>query len=99
MKNKKRSRLDQKQEQTIFAMLSDFRYHSENSVIVKIEIFAMHSNFRYDSENSSVAKFSALFHCSLSTIPFLLALIFFIPGLLKLIENHMKLMEINPTLL
>ena len=28
-KNKKRSRLDQKQEQTIFAMHSDFRYHSE----------------------------------------------------------------------
>ena len=31
-KNQKRSRLDQKQEQTIFAMHSDFRYHSENSL-------------------------------------------------------------------
>ena len=31
-KNKKRSRLDQKQDQTIFAMHSDFRYHSENSL-------------------------------------------------------------------
>ena len=29
------------------------------------------------------------------TVPFLQALIFFIPGLLKLIEDHMKLMEIN----
>ena len=29
-----------------------FRYHSENSVIVKTEIFAMHSNFRYDREFS-----------------------------------------------
>ena len=28
-KNKKRSRLDQKQEQTIFVMHNDFRYHSE----------------------------------------------------------------------
>ena len=28
-KNKKRSRLDQKQEQTIFAMHSDFSYHRE----------------------------------------------------------------------
>ena len=31
-KNQKRSRLDKKQEQTIFAMHSDFRYHSENSL-------------------------------------------------------------------
>ena len=57
-----------KHEQTIFAMHSDFRYHSENLAIAKIEIFSMHSNFRYDSENSSVAKFwhcSTLFHCSL----------------------------------
>ena len=43
-------------------MIAKFRYHSENSVIAKIEIFAMHSNFCYDSENSSVAKFPALFH-------------------------------------
>ena len=35
-----------------FAMIAKFRYHSENSVIAKIEIFAMHSNFRYDSEFS-----------------------------------------------
>ena len=52
----------------IFAMHSNFRYHSENSVIAKIEIFAMHSNFRYDSKNSNVAKFlhcSSLFHCFL----------------------------------
>ena len=65
-KNQKRSRLDKKQEQTFFAMHSDFRYHSENSVIATIENFAMHSNFRYDSETSSVAKFwhcSSLFHC------------------------------------
>ena len=49
-------------------MIPKFRYHSENSVIAKIEIFAMHSHFCYDSENSSVPKFwhcSALFHCSL----------------------------------
>ena len=47
-------------------MIAKFRYHSENSVIEKIENFAMHSNFRYDSENSNVAKFwhcSSLFHC------------------------------------
>ena len=67
-KNQKQSRLDKKQEQTIFAMHSDFRYHNENSVIAKIENFSMHSNFHYDSENSSVAKFwhsSSLFHCFL----------------------------------
>ena len=49
-------------------MIEKFCYHSENSVIVKIENFAMHSNFPYDSENSSVAKFwhcSSLFHCFL----------------------------------
>ena len=88
-------------------MIAKFRYHSENSVIAKIENFAMHNNFRYDSENSSCSEFSLFRHCSIAscgyyslcTIPFLLALIFFIPGLLKLIENHMKLMEINPTLL
>ena len=47
-------------------MIAKFRYHSENSVIEKIENFAMHSNFRYDSENSNVAKFwhySSLIHC------------------------------------
>ena len=33
-----------------FSMIAKFRYHSENSVIAKIEIFAMHSNFRYDGE-------------------------------------------------
>ena len=88
-------------------MIAKFRYHRENSVIAKIENFAMHSIIRYDSENSNVAKFwhySSPFHClcdyySHCSIPFLLALIFFIPGLLKLIENHMKLMEINPPLL
>ena len=49
-------------------MIEKFRYHSENSAIVKIENFAMHINFSYDSKNSSVAKFwhcSGLFHCSL----------------------------------
>ena len=35
-----------------FAMIAKFRYHSENSVIAKIEIFSMHSNFYYDSEFS-----------------------------------------------
>ena len=56
-------------------MIAKFRYHSENSVIAKIEIFSMHSNFRYDSENSSVANFGTvphwlLFHCFLqATIP------------------------------
>ena len=76
--------------------------------------FAMHSNFRYDSEKLCIAKFivlspALLFHwlpaatvpASLlpaCIVPFLQALIFFIPGLLKLIEDHMKLMEINPTL-
>ena len=50
-------------------MIAKFRYHSENSVIAKIENFAMHSNFLYDRENSSVAKF---WHCSsLATIPLL----------------------------
>ena len=34
-----------------FAMIEKFRYHSENSVIAKIEIFAMHNNFCYDSKN------------------------------------------------
>ena len=33
-------------------MIAKFRYHSENSVIEKIENFGMHSNFRYDSEFS-----------------------------------------------
>ena len=33
-------------------MIVKFRYHSENSIIAKIEIFAMRSNFRYDSEFS-----------------------------------------------
>ena len=56
-KNQIRSHFDQKQERTIFTMHSDFCYHSENSVIAKIENFDMHSNFRYDSENSSVTKF------------------------------------------
>ena len=43
-------------------MHSEFRYHSENSVITKIEIFSMHSNFRYDSENSNVANFGTVSH-------------------------------------
>ena len=43
-------------------MIEKFRYHSEN--------FAMHNNFRYDSEFSSIAKF---WHCSLATVPLLLA--------------------------
>ena len=48
---------------------SEIRYHSENSVIAKIEIFAMHSNFLYDSEFSSIAK---VWHCSsLATVPLL----------------------------
>ena len=53
-------------------MIAKFGYHSENSVIAKIEIFAMHSNFRYDSENSSVAKF---WHYAslLATVPLLSA--------------------------
>ena len=50
-------------------MIAKIRYHSENSVMAKIEIFAMHSNFRYDSEFPSVAKF---WHCSsLATVPLL----------------------------
>ena len=42
----------------IFAMIANFRYHSENSAIAKIEnfamiaIFAMIANFHYDSEIS-----------------------------------------------
>ena len=56
-------------------MIAKFCYHSENSVIAKIEIFAMHSNFCYDSENSSVAKF---WDCSsLATVPLLPASFFF----------------------
>ena len=43
-------------------MIAKFRYHSENSVIAKIEIFAMHSNFRYDSENSNIANFGTVPH-------------------------------------
>ena len=35
-----------------FAMIAKFRYHRENSSIVKMENFAMHSNFRLDSEFS-----------------------------------------------
>ena len=53
-------------------------------------------------KNSLLALFIMLATIPLlpaATAPFLLALIFFILGLLKLIENHMKLMEINPTLL
>ena len=49
-------------------MHNDFLYHSENSVIAKIENLSMHSNFLYYRENSSVAKFwhcSSLFHCFL----------------------------------
>ena len=34
----------------IFAIIENFRYDSENTVIGKIEIFAMHNNFRYGSE-------------------------------------------------
>ena len=52
-------------------------------------------------ENSLMALFIMLATVPLlpaATVPFLLALIFFILGLLKLIENRMKLMEINPTL-
>ena len=45
-KNQKQSRLDQKQEQTIFAMHSDFRYHSKKFR------HSENSNFRYDSEFS-----------------------------------------------
>ena len=50
-------------------MIAKFHYHSEFSVIAKIEIFAMHSNFRYDSENSSTVP--------LATVPFLPASFFF----------------------
>ena len=35
-----------------FTIIAKIRYHSENSVILKIENFAMYSNFRYDSEFS-----------------------------------------------
>ena len=68
----------------------------------------MIAKFRYHSEMSNIANFgTVLGYCSIAscgyysycTIPFLQALIFFIPGLLKLIEDHMKLIEINPTLL
>ena len=87
-------------------MIAKFRYHSENSVIAKIENLAMHSNFRYDIEKFQ-RNFGTVHHCSIascgyyshSSIPILLALIFFIPDLLKLIENHVELMEINLTLL
>ena len=75
--------------------------------------FATGGEFLYIAKFPKIEKFSllALFinvgYCSIApccyyscyTIPSLLALIFFIPNLLKLIENHMKLMEINPTLL
>ena len=43
-------------------MIAKFRYHSENSVIAKIEIFTMHRNFSNDSENSSVANFGTVPH-------------------------------------
>ena len=55
-------------------MIAKFLYHSENSVIAKIEIFAMHCNFRYGSENSSVVKF---WHCSSLAIVQLLTASFF----------------------
>ena len=89
-------------------MIAKIRYIAKNTGIAKIEIFAMHSNFRYHSEMSSISNFGTVpGYCSIAScgyyshciIPFLLAFKFFIPGLLKLIENHMKLMEINPTLL
>ena len=91
-------------------MIEKFLYHSENSAIAKIENFSMSGDFRYIAKIQVVANFHCLgtvHHCSIAScgyyshcsIPFLLALIFFIPGLLKLIKIHMKLMEINPTLL
>ena len=49
-------------------MIEKFHYHSENSVIEKIENFTMHSNCRYDSKNSNEEKFwhcSSLFRCFL----------------------------------
>ena len=81
----------------------------EAALSLYTENFLYIAKFRYDSENFAIiAKFpayseiSALFmvgYCSYCSIPFLLSLIIFILGLLKLIENYMKLMEINPTLL
>ena len=46
-------------------MIAKIRYHSENSVIAKIDIFALHSNFCYDSENFSVANFGTVRHWQL----------------------------------
>ena len=88
-------------------MHSDFRYHSENSVIAKIEIFAMHSNFRYNSENSNVAKFwhcLLLFHCFLQL---LFPLLYSISSSFDILHSRLaevdrksyELMEINPSLL
>ena len=76
-----------------------FAMYRKFSSIAKIHYVA---NFPACSE---IALFINVGYCSIApccyysrcTIPFLLALIFFIPGLLKLIENHMKLIEINPT--
>ena len=46
-KNKKQSRFDKKQEQTISLCTVIFAIIAKNTGIAKIEIFAMHSNFRY----------------------------------------------------
>ena len=69
--------------------------------------FSLQEKNSLGSEFSLLALFINVGYCSIApsyyysyyTIPFLLALILFIPGLLNLIENHMKLMEINLTLL
>ena len=78
-------------------MIVNFCYHSKKNGIAKISLGLR--NFRY-----AIAKFTVPHPAATvplapaATIPFLHALKFFIPGLLKLIEDHMKLMEINPTL-
>ena len=73
---------------------------TKNEVVLikktKAENFAMHSDFRYDSEMSSIANFGTVpGSCSIAScgyysdcnVPFLQALIFFIPDLLKLIKK------------
>ena len=77
----------------------DFAAGGKFCYIAKISLYSEISSC---SEFQVVANFYC-WHCSIApycyTTPFFLAFIFFIPGLLKLIENHMKLMEINQTLL
>ena len=70
----------------------EFSLQEKNLLGSEFSLLALFINVGYYSIAPS-------YYYSCCTIPFLLALILFIPGLLNLIENHMKLMEINPTLL